>query len=99
MRSETRSNPLRYSLMLWKLNCILSMRSGRGKGYVWLLNLGAAADFTPGTSMEEMLKQAETVGLKSYPGNDPDILSRHGFMIPIEQDDVHYDFADVRYRE
>ena len=63
-------------------------------------NLGDAADFTPGSSMEALLTQAEAVGLKSYPGNDPDILSlKHTVLFGIKGVSAYADHAQILGQE
>ena len=48
---------------------------------------------TPGFAAEELVKQAETVGLKSYPGDDPDILVKNFDIKPIATADE--DLRDI----
>jgi hydroxylamine reductase len=41
--------------------------------------LRKASDFIPDETKEGLIKQAQSLGLKSYPGDDPDILSLVSF--------------------
>lgn len=61
-----------------------------------LADLGAAAGFMPAETTPELLAQAETVGLKSYPGDDPDILSlKHTVLFGIKGVSAYADHAQI----
>ena len=63
-------------------------------------DLGKAAEFIPGESMDELLKQAETVGLKSYPAGDPDVLSlKHTVLFGIKGVCAYADHAQILGQE
>ncbi|MBN1932984.1 MAG: hydroxylamine reductase [Desulfobacterales bacterium] len=65
-----------------------------------IVDFGKAADFTPGKTMEEMVEQAEEVGLKSYPGNDPDIMSlKHTVLFGIKGVSAYADHAQILGQE
>ncbi|HEY9072800.1 MAG TPA: hydroxylamine reductase, partial [Desulfobaccales bacterium] len=54
------------------------------------------ATFTPGADKEAMLKQAEAVGLKSYPAADPDVLSlKHTLLFGIKGVAAYADHAEI----
>lgn len=58
--------------------------------------LGTPAHFIPPKSTEKMVKQAETVGLKSYPGDDPDSLSlKHTVLFGIKGVSAYADHAQI----
>ena len=64
--------------------CVTLRESLRGKvraagGNADLVD--APATFEPGATMDDLVKQAEAVGLKSDPDIDPDILSLHHIMV------------------
>jgi len=62
--------------------------------------LGKASQFTPESTVEGLLKQAETVGLKSYPGDDPDILSlKHTVLFGIKGVSAYSDHAQILGQE
>ncbi|MGB5987110.1 MAG: hydroxylamine reductase [Desulfobacterales bacterium] len=65
-----------------------------------LTALGQAADFIPADTVEEMVRQGEAVGLKSYPGNDPDILSlKHTVLFGIKGVSAYSDHAQILGQE
>ena len=58
--------------------------------------LGQASQFTPDKTKEGLVKQAESVGLKSYPGDDPDILSlKHTVLFGIKGVSAYSDHAQI----
>ena len=58
--------------------------------------LGEASRFLPEATMEGLLKQAESVGLKSYPGDDPDILSlKHTVLFGMKGVCAYSDHAQI----
>lgn len=58
------------------------------------------AGFTPRPTLEELIKQGEAVGLKSYPGDDPDILSlKHTVLFGIKGVSAYADHAQIFGRE
>ena len=62
--------------------------------------LGKASRFTPENTVEGLLAQAETVGLKSYPGDDPDILSlKHTVLFGIKGVSAYSDHAQILGQE
>jgi hydroxylamine reductase len=62
--------------------------------------LGKAAHFTPAQSIEELVRQAEPLGLKSYPGDDPDILSlKHTVLFGIKGVSAYSDHAQILGQE
>jgi hydroxylamine reductase len=55
---------------------------------------GEASTFVPKTRLEELIKQAEPVGLKSYPAATPDILSlKHTVLFGIKGVSAYADHA------
>jgi hydroxylamine reductase len=63
-------------------------------------NLGKAALLVPGKTIEELVKQAESVGLKSYPGDDPDIMSlKHTVLFGIKGVSAYTDHAQILGQE
>jgi hydroxylamine reductase len=62
--------------------------------------LGKASHFIPEKAMEGLVKQAESVGLKSYPGDDPDILSlKHTVLFGIKGVSAYSDHAQILGQE
>jgi hydroxylamine reductase len=62
--------------------------------------LGRPAQFMPGKTLPELMQQAERVGLKSYPGNDPDILSlKHTVLFGIKGVCAYADHAQILGQE
>jgi hydroxylamine reductase len=62
--------------------------------------LGKASHFIPEKTTEKLVKQAETVGLKSYPGDDPDILSlKHTVLFGIKGVSAYSDHAQILGQE
>jgi hydroxylamine reductase len=62
--------------------------------------LGKAAHFMPASSVEELVKQAETVGLRSYPGDNPDIMSlKHTVLFGIKGVSAYSDHAQILGQE
>jgi hydroxylamine reductase len=58
------------------------------------------ATFTPGTGLDELVKQGEQVGIKSYPGDDPDILSlKHTVLYGIKGVSAYADHALILGQE
>ncbi len=54
------------------------------------------AGFAPGAAMEALLQQAETVGLHSYPADNPDILSlKHTVLFGIKGVSAYTDHAQI----
>ena len=54
------------------------------------------ATFTPGADKEAMLRQAEAVGLKSYPAADPDVLSlKHTLLFGLKGVAAYADHAEI----
>ena len=52
--------------------------------------------FTPASTLDEMVKQGEAVGIKTYPANDPDILSlKHTVLYGIKGVSAYADHAYV----
>ncbi|MEJ2639938.1 MAG: hydroxylamine reductase [Desulfosarcinaceae bacterium] len=65
-----------------------------------LTALGEAARFSPERSMEGLVKQAEAVGLNSYPGDDADILSlKHTVLFGIKGVSAYSDHAQILGQE
>jgi len=65
-----------------------------------ITSLGAASHFVPKKTVEELVKQAESVGLKSYPGDDPDILSlKHTVLFGIKGVSAYSDHAQILGQE
>ena len=63
-------------------------------------SLGAAADFVPEKTREGVLAQAEAVGLKSYPADNPDILSlKHTVLFGIKGVSAYADHAQILGQE
>ncbi|MFO7642883.1 MAG: hydroxylamine reductase [Desulfosarcina sp.] len=62
--------------------------------------LGQAAHFIPGKTTAEWVQAAESLGLKSYPGNDPDILSlKHTVLFGIKGVSAYTDHAQILGQE
>ncbi|MBW2429265.1 MAG: hydroxylamine reductase [Deltaproteobacteria bacterium] len=62
--------------------------------------LGKAAHFMPEKTTEELVKQAQSVGLNSYPGDDPDILSlKHTVLFGIKGVSAYSDHAQILGQE
>ncbi len=58
------------------------------------------AAFKPAPTLEELIKQGETVGLKSYPGDDPNILSlKHTVLFGIKGVSAYADHAQILGKE
>ena len=58
------------------------------------------AGFTPRPTLEELIEQGGAVGLKSYPGDDPDILSlKHTVLFGIKGVSAYADHAQIFGRE
>ena len=58
------------------------------------------AVFQPETSLEELVKQGEQVGIKSYPGDNPDILSlKHTVLYGIKGVSAYTDHALILGQE
>ncbi|MDH3880981.1 MAG: hydroxylamine reductase [Desulfobacteraceae bacterium] len=54
------------------------------------------AKFNPQSTLEGLVKQGETVGLKSYPGDNPDILSlKHTVLFGIKGVSAYADHAQI----
>jgi hydroxylamine reductase len=65
-----------------------------------IASLGTASHFMPEKTVEGLVKQAESVGLKSYPGNDPDILSlKHTVLFGIKGVSAYSDHAQILGQE
>jgi hydroxylamine reductase len=65
-----------------------------------ITTLGKASHFMPDKTVEGLLKQAESVGLKSYPGGDPDILSlKHTVLFGIKGVSAYSDHAQILGQE
>ncbi len=63
-------------------------------------SLGEPAHFMPGKTTEELIQQAQQVGLKSYPGTDPDILSlKHTVLFGIKGVCAYADHAQILGQE
>jgi len=61
---------------------------------------GGAAVFVPKSGLEELVKQAENVGLKSYPAANPDILSlKHTVLFGIKGVSAYADHAQILGRQ
>jgi hydroxylamine reductase len=59
-----------------------------------------AAGFAPGATVEALLQQAETVGLHSYPADNPDILSlKHTVLFGIKGVSAYADHAQILGQE
>jgi hydroxylamine reductase len=62
--------------------------------------LGSAAHFNPDKSVGALVKQAEAVGLKSYPADNPDILSlKHTVLFGIKGVSAYGDHAQILGQE
>jgi hydroxylamine reductase len=62
--------------------------------------LGSAAHFNPETNVEGLVKQAEAVGLHSYPADTPDILSlKHTVLFGIKGVSAYSDHAQILGQE
>jgi hydroxylamine reductase len=60
------------------------------------IEFSGAAVFTPKTSLDELVRQAENVGLKSYPAANPDILSlKHTVLFGIKGVSAYADHAQI----
>ena len=56
--------------------------------------------FTPQATLEALIEQGKDVGLKSYPGDDPDILSlKHTVLFGIKGVSAYADHAQILGRE
>ena len=65
-----------------------------------ITSLGKASTFMPEKSVEGLVQQAESVGLKSYPGDDPDILSlKHTVLFGIKGVSAYSDHAQILGQE
>jgi hydroxylamine reductase len=65
-----------------------------------ITSLGKASHFIPEKSVDGLVKQAESVGLKSYPGDDPDILSlKHTVLFGIKGVSAYSDHAQILGQE
>ncbi|THB78467.1 MAG: hydroxylamine reductase [Desulfobacteraceae bacterium] len=54
------------------------------------------ANFTPASTLSGLIKQAKQVGLNSYPGDDPDILSlKHAVLFGIKGVAAYADHAQI----
>ena len=63
-------------------------------------NLGSASNFVPEKTKDGLVEQAESVGLKSYPGEDPDILSlKHTVLFGIKGVSAYSDHAQILGQE
>ncbi|MEW6658134.1 MAG: hydroxylamine reductase [Thermodesulfobacteriota bacterium] len=61
---------------------------------------GGPAAFQPGATQEALVQQAESVGLKSYPAADPDILSlKHTLLFGIKGICAYADHAQILGQE
>jgi hydroxylamine reductase len=61
---------------------------------------GGASSFMPKSSVEELVKQAEPLGLKSYPAENPDILSlKHTVLFGIKGVSAYADHAQILGQE
>jgi len=59
-----------------------------------------AAGFAPGATVEALVQQAETVGLHSYPADNPDILSlKHTVLFGIKGVSAYADHAQILGQE
>lgn len=59
-----------------------------------------SATFKPKATLEELVKQGEQVGLKSYPGDNPDILSlKHTVLFGIKGVSAYADHAQILGQE
>ena len=58
------------------------------------------ATFQPKTNLDELIKQGEQVGLKSYPGDNPDILSlKHTVLFGIKGVSAYAEHAEILGQE
>jgi len=58
------------------------------------------ATFQPKTTLDELIKQGEQVGLKSYPGDNPDILSlKHTVLFGIKGVSAYAEHAEILGQE
>jgi hydroxylamine reductase len=65
-----------------------------------ITSLGKASHFIPEKSVDGLVEQAESVGLKSYPGDDPDILSlKHTVLFGIKGVSAYSDHAQILGQE
>jgi hydroxylamine reductase len=65
-----------------------------------ITSLGSAAHFNPENTVAGLVKQAEAVGLKSYPGDNPDILSlKHTVLFGIKGVSAYSDHAQILGQE
>lgn len=61
---------------------------------------GGAVAFDPQATLDELVKQGEQVGVKSYPGNNPDILSlKHTVLYGIKGVSAYADHAQILGQE
>jgi hydroxylamine reductase len=59
-----------------------------------------ACDFVPAETLENLIKQAETLGLKSYPAQNPDILSlKHTVLFGVKGVSAYADHAQILGKE
>lgn len=59
-----------------------------------------SATFTPKTTLDDLVKQGEQVGLKSYPADSPDILSlKHTVLFGIKGVSAYADHAQILGQE
>jgi hydroxylamine reductase len=80
---------IRQSVTL-RENLKTQVESSRGNA----ISLDGASTFQPKTSLVELIKQGEGVGIKSYPGNDKDILSlKHTVLYGIKGVSAYADHA------
>jgi hydroxylamine reductase len=64
------------------------------------IEFNGASAFVPKSSLDELLKQAENVGLKSYPAANPDILSlKHTVLFGIKGVSAYADHAQILGQE
>lgn len=65
-----------------------------------IISLGKASHFIPEKTAEGLVKQAASVGLQSYPGDDPDILSlKHTVLFGIKGVSAYSDHAQILGQE
>ncbi|MEJ2640484.1 MAG: hydroxylamine reductase [Desulfosarcinaceae bacterium] len=65
-----------------------------------IITLGSASHFNPDNTVEALVKQAEAVGLKSYPAESPDILSlKHTALFGIKGVSAYADHAQILGQE
>jgi len=61
---------------------------------------GGALTLKPQSAIEDLVQQGQAVGLKSYPGNDPDILSlKHTVLFGIKGVSAYADHAQILGQE